>query len=87
MDAICGNGCIVCRNELGVFSPACPHHMDGKTKPGCHFKTIPLCGAHHQTGGYGVAFHSGRVAWEAEYGTEAELLKQCQEIVNGNHRD
>ena len=83
MNAICENGCIVCRNAFRVYSPAWPHHLDGKTKVGCHFKTIPLCGAHHQSGGYGTAIHAGRVAWEKKHGTEADLLKQCQEIING----
>ena len=83
MNAICEYGCIVCWNEFGFQSRAVPHHMDGKTKPGAHFKTIPLCGEHHQTGDYGTALHEGRVAWEKKYGTQEQLLKQCQEIING----
>lgn len=31
---------------------------------------------HHRNGGYGVAIHAGRRAWEMKYGTEAELLVQ-----------
>ena len=74
MDAVAELGCVVCRREFGVFSPAAIHHTDGKTKPGAHFLVLPLCGAHHQTGGYGVAIHAGRVEWERRYGTQAELM-------------
>ena len=42
MDFICQQGCIVCHNEIGVFSPCEPHHIDGKTQAGAHFLTIPL---------------------------------------------
>lgn len=85
MNAICEQiGCIVAYNLGHPKTPASPHHMDGKTKPGCHFKTIPLSAHFHQTGGEGVAFHStGRKTWESLYGTETDLLKQCQEIING----
>ncbi len=76
LDRICEHGCIVCDNEGHGYSPAGPHHLDGATKKGCHYKSIPLCGAHHQIGGYGVAFHAGRVVWEAKYGTEQQLLNQ-----------
>lgn len=83
MDAICQYGCIVCQNEFSLFSPCSPHHTDGRTKEDCHKKTIGLCGAHHQTGGEGVAFHAtGRKTWEAKYGTESELLAQLQEIIS-----
>ena len=85
MDAICDRiGCIVSYNLGYPHTPASPHHMEGKTKPGCHFKTIPLSARYHQTGGEGVAFHAtGRKTWEAKYGREVDLLKQCQEIING----
>ena len=82
MNAICQIGCIVCRNEYGVFSPAVPHHMDGKTKEGAHLKTIPLCGAHHQTGEGCISRHPYKARFEAEYGTEEELLEQCRDIIS-----
>ena len=88
MNEVSELGCIVCRNMGGIFSPASPHHMHGRTRRDCHLSTIPLCGAHHQTGGEGVAFHAtGKKTWQEKYGTQEELLKQCQEIINGNHRD
>jgi hypothetical protein len=30
---------------------------------------------HHQHGGYGVAFHAGKKAFEERFGTETELLE------------
>lgn len=74
--------CIVCRNGGLGSTPAAIHHIDGRTKEGAHFKILPLCGIHHQTGGYGVALHQGRVAWENRYGTQKQLLKQVQELLN-----
>ena len=75
MASVAALGCIVCRREWGVYSPAAIHHVDGKTKPGAHFKVLALCSAHHQTGGYGIALHAGRAEWERRYGTQAELLE------------
>jgi hypothetical protein len=80
-DAICELGCIVCRNEFGMFSPACPHHIDGKTKPGAHRETIPLCGAHHQTGGRGVAIHPHTAVWEELHGNQYDLLEQVEGLI------
>jgi len=82
IDIICQFGCVVCFNLGFGYSPAGPHHLDGTTKPGCHFKTIPLCGAHHQTGGRGVAVHCGRVVWESVFGEQQTLLDQITEIVH-----
>lgn len=72
-------GCIVCYN-IGYETPAAIHHLDGCRKIDCHFKTIPLCYHHHQ-GEYGIGFHSGRVKWEATYGSQWVLLKQIQDLL------
>ena len=73
-------GCICCRQN-GIYSPPSIHHTAGRTKDG-NQKTIPLCGAHHQTGGYGVAFHAtGRKTWEAKFGTEESLLEQTNLLI------
>lgn len=72
-------GCIVCRQLGCPDSPAGIHHIrtgQGAGQRADHFHVIPLCSAHHQTGGYGVAYHAGPQAWEMKYGTEAELLVQ-----------
>ena len=78
-------GCIVCRNQGYGESPAEIHHIRsgmGLAKRAEHTDSIPLCPGHHRTGGYGVAFHAGKKAWEAKFGTERELLEQTKREVN-----
>ncbi|MHB0806028.1 Ref family recombination enhancement nuclease [Stutzerimonas nitrititolerans] len=77
-------GCIVCRNLGYGESPAACHHIragQGMSQRASHFEVIPLCGAHHQTGGHGVAIHAGQKTWEAKYGTELELLAQVRRLL------
>lgn len=73
--------CIVCSLNCLGDTPAAIHHLEGKTKPGAHFKVIPLCGTHHQTGGYGVALHAGKKEFERRYGTENYLLEQTNKLL------
>jgi hypothetical protein len=77
-------GCIVCRNE-GLYGVAAEiHHIrdgQGMGQRGSHYETVPLCARHHRTGGYGVAFHAGKKAWEARYGTERALMEQALALV------
>lgn len=74
MAAVAALGCCVCRREMGIYTPAAIHHVDGKTKPGAHFRVLPLCARHHQHGGYGVALHAGKAEWERRYGSQVVLL-------------
>lgn len=90
MGDICELGCIVCWIHDGIFTPQCsPHHIDGKTKEGAHFKTIPLCSAHHQIADTHkpkrwISRHGdGKAAFEREYGAEEFLLEQCKEYLEG----
>ena len=90
MDEICQIGCIVCRTK-GIYTPLCsPHHMEGKTKPGAHFKVIPLCAAHHQVPDTRkppawVSRHgsngNGKKEFEDRYGTEMELYHLALELL------
>lgn len=82
MSKVAEFGCIVCRNEFDLFSPAAIHHINGRTKEGCHFDILPLCPNHHQHGGYGVALHAGRAEWEKRYGTQGELLEQVERLLS-----
>ena len=79
-------GCIVCKNEHTVYSPAVVHHMKGCKKPDCHLFTIPLCPAHH-AGGHNsdlcISRHTSKYQFEQAYGTEESLLEQCQAIISG----
>lgn len=82
MDRVVALGCLPCRQEGHPESPAGIHHIrdgQGGSQRASHYETLPLCGLHHQHGGYGVAFHAGQEAWEEKYGTERELLAQVRE--------
>lgn len=85
MDAIGQLGCIVCKEVHCIYSPASIHHIEGRTKPGAHLLTIPLCYHHHQ-GSVVVSRHgTNRKTFAAEYGkTEYQWLELCKELVNGN---
>ena len=58
-----------------------PRHGAGMGQRASHFDVIPLCPAHHRTGGFGVAIHAGQKTWEAKFGIEAELTKKTQHLV------
>jgi hypothetical protein len=75
-------GCIVCSNEGLYNNYVSIHHIDGRTKKGSHFNVIPLCGIHHQTGGEGFAIHPFKKQWEENFGSQLELKKQCDQILN-----
>jgi hypothetical protein len=69
-------GCIICER------PAEIHHIrtgQGKGQRAGDDQVLPLCPDHHRHGGYGVAIHAGRIAWECVYGTELELLDKVKE--------
>jgi hypothetical protein len=42
---------------------------------------IPLCPTHHRTGGHGVAYHAGRLAFEENFGSETELLEKVRSLL------
>lgn len=78
-------GCIVCRNEGFGRTAAEIHHVrngQGMSQRASNFEVIPLCHAHHRTGGRGIAFHAGKQAFESKYGTERELLAQVNQLLN-----
>lgn len=62
------------------------HHLAGKTKPGCHQKTIGLCLWHHQgrpmgndthassRERYGPSLAEGSKPFHVEFGSDDELL-------------
>jgi len=65
-------GCVICRR------PAEIHHLLSRKAMGkkrSNYDVIPLCPDHHRNGGHGVAIHSGVKTWEANFGTEEQLLE------------
>lgn len=69
------------------------HHLDGKTKPDCHQKTIGLCVWHHQarpidgmTHAYcrlkfGPSLHEGSKPFHRAFGSDDELLAMQNQII------
>lgn len=78
-------GCVACMKD-GYFNPHVSiHHIDGRTKPGCHWLVLPLCGPHHQHDDTDPAGRTGVHPWSArfekKYGTQHELLAQCMKLL------
>lgn len=74
-------GCVACMRD-GNFNPHVSiHHIDGRTKPGCHMRVLPLCAGHHQDGTGEdksmVAVHPYKARFEALYGPQDELQARC----------
>ena len=85
-DKISSIGCIVCKNEFGVDSPAQIHHCRSKLgiSQRNHNTVIPLCPRHHMIGAYGEAIHAGKKEWEKNFGTELELHEQVMNMICEN---
>lgn len=72
--------CCVCGNW-----PVEVHHIRqgvGMSQRAGDRETIPLCQAHHRTGGFGVAFHAGPREFQSIYGTERELLEKTLALLD-----
>jgi len=77
-------GCIACRADGIRNLHVSIHHINGRTKPGAHSEVLPLCAGHHQdgTGAPGlIAVHPWKRRFEARYGSQAQLLEDCLEIL------
>ena len=78
-DGLARIGCVVCLRHMRVYTVPVIHHLRGHPWSGAGQRasdehTIPLCPAHHQSGGYGVAYHAGPKEWERRYGSQGEML-------------
>ncbi len=77
-------GCVVCRTYRGQINTYVSiHHIDGRTKKGCHMKVLPLCYQHHQ-GKEGIHFISRKV-WEQKYGKQEDLKDYYDKILGENN--
>ena len=76
-------GCIACRKEGLWNDHVSIHHVDGRTRPGAHMRVLPLCGPHHQPIAQGVpSVHGNKAEFERKYGTQAELMQECNRILD-----
>lgn len=85
LNALSELGCIVCRNLGHGPTPSEVHHLIGHPWKGLsqrasHQETIPLCPEHHR-GNQGI-HGMGRRAWEAVYGSQADLLEQVNQELS-----
>ncbi|MCG2586517.1 Ref family recombination enhancement nuclease [Massilia sp. TS11] len=84
-DRLSALGCIACRIDGILNTHVSIHHIDGRTKPGCHRLVLPLCAPHHQhddtdpAGRIGV--HPYKAQFEARYGAQLDLLDQCMVLL------
>ena len=78
-------GCVACKKDGKFNTHVSIHHVDGRTKPGCHQLVLPLCAGHHQDGTGEdktmVAVHPWKARFEARYGTQAELMDECAQLL------
>jgi len=81
MTAVASIGCIPCGDMGYQNSPAEIHHVYNGGIRASHWQVIPLCSIHHRNGGFGEAVHNGKRTWEANYGTEKELLKRVNKLL------
>ena len=81
-DRLAALGCIACMKE-GRYNPHVSiHHVDGRTKPGCHLLVLPLCAPHHQDDGSGaLAVHPWKARFEKRYGSQLELVAECMNLI------
>lgn len=85
IERILSLGCIVCRNEYKIFSPAEFHHAHGpdKTRIGPEVG-LPLCWRHHRSGIRGESRHPYKAAWEKRFGKETDLYQQVLKLLEAD---
>lgn len=78
-------GCVACHLDGRCNLVVSIHHIDGRTKPGCHKKVLPLCAGHHQdaTGEDKalIAVHPDKARFERRYGPQLELLALVHQLL------
>lgn len=85
-DRLAALGCIACMKDGKCNLWVSIHHIDGRTKPGCHQLVLPLCAGHHQdrTGEDKtlIAIHPWKARFERRYGPQLALLAECHAHIN-----
>lgn len=86
-DCLAALGCVACMKD-GHYNPHVSiHHVDGRTKEGCHQRVLALCAPHHQKDDTDpmrrISVHGNKARFEARYGSQAELMAMCNELLKG----
>ena len=84
MDKVANLGCLICRKQGNLYSPAELHHIRDVTLTGLgqrskHTEIIPLCIAHHRIGK--ESFHNNSRAFSKKWGSQRELLKETLDLL------
>jgi hypothetical protein len=82
MSKVAAVGCIACIRIGYSDTPAEVHHLRdgaGAGQRSGHYSTIPLCPHHHRHGKN--AIHQSKVNFEADFGTELELLEMVNRLI------
>lgn len=84
-DLLAKLGCIACLIDGRFNDYVSIHHVDGRTKPGCHGKVLPLCAEHHQQDDTDplqrVAVHPWSAQFEAIYGSQEWLMGYANALL------
>ena len=85
-DEVASLGCIACRIDGYRNQLVSIHHCHGRTKKGAHMLVLPLCAGHHQNGTGNdknmLAIHPFKRQFEAKYGSQEELMKKVNDLLN-----
>jgi hypothetical protein len=82
MSKVAATGCIACRKIGFEDTPAELHHIrngQGMSQRASNYEVIPLCPTHHRHGKNSI--HLGKLSFEAEFGTERELLAEVHNEI------
>jgi len=84
MDDLRELGCIVCHQQGHPGTPPEVHHVLFAGRRQSDIETIGLCPGHHRTNDEPekISRHPWRKRFEAEYGTEAELLQATRTLIS-----
>lgn len=84
-DKLAALGCIACMKDGRFNDYVSIHHVDGRTKPGCHLLVLPLCAGHHQEGTGTdptlLAVHPWKTRFEKRYGAQLDLVAECMSLL------
>jgi hypothetical protein len=86
-DKLAALGCIACMKDGRFNDYVSIHHVDGRTKPGCHLLVLPLCAPHHQRDDTDplkrIAVHPWKTRFEKRYGAQLDLVAECMTLLEG----
>ena len=84
MDKVANLGCLICRKQGNLYSPAELHHIRDVTLTGLGQRSkrteiTRLCVAHHRIGK--ESFHNNSRAFSKKWGSQRELLKETLDLL------